>query len=142
MISLNEVALIYSSDDEIIAPAQSEWFSFFEWNTTEKVIPWREMPSFVEDWIGLATLYNDTKVQHDQTTCMHSENHLSPCNFFFSSLLFVLAFILNLFFLKKVNIISIIMQLLFLTTRLNKFSKIPCHFLLKVIEMVGVNGFV
>ncbi|KAJ3307502.1 Palmitoyl-protein thioesterase 1 [Blyttiomyces sp. JEL0837] len=51
---LNKLILIRFSEEETVVPAESSWFGFYDEDLS--IIPMKEQPLYVEDWIGLRWL--------------------------------------------------------------------------------------
>ncbi|KAG2434217.1 hypothetical protein HXX76_007943 [Chlamydomonas incerta] len=53
LASLSRLVLFRFSDDVMVVPRDSAWFSFFD---GERLVPLQEQPLYTEDWIGLKRL--------------------------------------------------------------------------------------
>jgi len=81
-VSINQLVLIYSTNDTTIRPKESGWFSSYKENSLE-VIPVQETPFYQEDWIGLRTLDEQGKIYWGKTNCIHNEHPRDPCKQYF-----------------------------------------------------------
>jgi palmitoyl-protein thioesterase len=56
LLSLNQMSLVYSPNDDFIYPPQSGWFGFFKWDSDKEIVPLQESDMYKEDWIGLRAI--------------------------------------------------------------------------------------
>lgn len=56
MLSLKSYVLIEALNDTMVVPHASETHGFWQWGSTQGVVPMRETTGYKEDWIGLQTL--------------------------------------------------------------------------------------
>lgn len=73
MISLERLVLIKFTEDFIVVPQESSWFSYYPWGTldTSKIQAMNETQLYREDWIGLRTLDEAGKVVLKECPAMH-----------------------------------------------------------------------
>jgi palmitoyl-protein thioesterase len=73
--SLNHVTLVYSLIDNIVVPNVSPTFSFFDYvkGTDKAILPMRQTPDYVGDWIGLQTIDRAGKLDVWGVNCTHAD---------------------------------------------------------------------
>lgn len=80
-MSLNHVTLLYSLIDNIVVPNASPTFSFFDYvnGSDSVVVPMRQTPDYVGDWIGLQSLDRAGKLQTVGVNCQHADLPRQVC---------------------------------------------------------------
>jgi palmitoyl-protein thioesterase len=80
MTSLNALALVYSTTDDIVVPRQSPWFKFFaEGSDQRPLVPMALSPSYLGDWIGLRTLDDGGRLKRFSVSCGHQDMPRDDC---------------------------------------------------------------
>ena len=79
MASLDAFVLVASSVDAIIVPRESSWFSFYEPNSTSRLLPLRRTALYRDDWIGLRSLEAAGKLHFASIACGHREAPTEQC---------------------------------------------------------------
>lgn len=79
MASLDAFVLVASSVDAIIVPRESSWFSFYEPNSTSRLLPLRRTALYRDDWIGLRSLEAAGKLHFASISCGHREAPTEQC---------------------------------------------------------------
>jgi palmitoyl-protein thioesterase len=79
--SLNHVVLVYSLIDNIVIPNASPTFAFFDYvnGSDSVVVPMRQTPDYLGDWIGLQTLDRRGKLETHGVNCTHSDLPRQTC---------------------------------------------------------------
>lgn len=79
--SLNHVVLVYSLIDIIVIPDQSPTFAFFDYvnGSDSTVLPMRQTPDYIGDWIGLQSLDRAGKLETHGVNCSHSDLPRQAC---------------------------------------------------------------
>jgi len=54
--SLNQFALFKFDLDTVVIPRASSWFGYYKEGSTSNLLEMRQLPIYIEDWIGLKTL--------------------------------------------------------------------------------------
>jgi len=79
IISLNRMSLIYSTTDNIVIPKESPWFEFFAIDSDYIIEQWNQTHQYIDDWLGLQTLYKAGKLLHYSVPCGHQDIPRSSC---------------------------------------------------------------
>jgi len=77
--SLNKLLMIYSTSDTIVIPQTSPWFQFYEWGSDSKVSNWQNTEQYTENWLGLKTLYEQGRLEHQSVPCPHQDIPRASC---------------------------------------------------------------
>jgi len=77
--SLNTVLLEYSTIDNIVIPMQSPWFFFYANGSDTEIVPMNQSKAFIEDWIGLKSLYDQGKLLMEPVPCDHQDIPRDDC---------------------------------------------------------------
>mmetsp|Transcript_33418 Transcript_33418/g.60379 ORF Transcript_33418/g.60379 Transcript_33418/m.60379 type:complete len:320 (-) Transcript_33418:239-1198(-) len=70
LATLEKLVLFKFSQDQMVAPPESSWFSFYNGTT---IVPLREQALYTEDWIGLRTLDELGRLEMDVIAGGHME---------------------------------------------------------------------
>jgi len=62
MESLLSYVLVMFTEDTIVIPKESEWFGFYDSAKNDTIVPMESQEIFLDDWIGLKTLYDSHKM--------------------------------------------------------------------------------
>jgi palmitoyl-protein thioesterase len=71
LLSLNTLALQYSTADHTVVPRTSPWFSFYAVGQDSVLTPWNQSAQYVGDWIGMRTLHEQGRLQLSTINCTH-----------------------------------------------------------------------
>jgi len=83
IMSLNTMALEYSTIDTIVVPNTSPLFQFFAANESSTVVPLRQSDFYIEDWLGIRALDEAGRLQLLQTNCDHQDFPRDTCKNFY-----------------------------------------------------------
>jgi len=78
VLSVKNFVMSYSLVDNTLDPPETGWFGVFANNTEDATVPLEDQQLYIEDWIGLKTLFNQGKLHKFTTTCSHGD-YGSPC---------------------------------------------------------------
>ena len=62
LVKLEKLVLIKFSEDTVVVPRGSEWFSFYKLGQANEMLLYNQTQLYLEDWIGLKTLDEAGKV--------------------------------------------------------------------------------
>jgi len=86
MLSLKNFVMIWSPNDDVLSPPESGKFSFYkimesilEYEEPLTVLDLFDSEQFIEDWIGLRTLWESNRLHILATNCTHSGHKTAEC---------------------------------------------------------------
>mmetsp|Transcript_28992 Transcript_28992/g.72875 ORF Transcript_28992/g.72875 Transcript_28992/m.72875 type:complete len:315 (-) Transcript_28992:41-985(-) len=79
LISLNTLALQYSTADRTVVPRTSPWFEFYSIGQDRTLTMWNTSEQYIEDWIGMRTLDEQGRLQLSTINCSHGLIPDEPC---------------------------------------------------------------
>jgi len=63
LISLNKFVMVKFTLDTMVQPIDSEWFGFYIPGQDDEILPLQQSAIYTEDWIGLQTLDNSSRLE-------------------------------------------------------------------------------
>lgn len=77
--SLDNFVMIWSSNDDVISPPQSGKFEFYDIDESLEVVNFLNSSQYINNLLGLRTLYDARKLHMLETNCTHSGHKTPDC---------------------------------------------------------------
>jgi len=84
MMSLNNMACVFTTIDDIVVPKESGIFEFYAPNSQSYVVPLNETEFYQEDWLGIRYLDENDKFHRFSCNCSHLNYPYEVCHYVFT----------------------------------------------------------